>query len=125
MAKNKEKPRPGVVIRFEWLPSLEKMSAMAQAKFLMSCLYRGQDITYEPDYEDLRGDPFDYARFETLWLNAAPKIDADGDGWKDGIVQRKYAGYCSGCQRTGETPMTFDEYVVWHDAYSSRVSELL
>ena len=114
MAKNREKPRPGVVFRFEWISTLEKLGDEAKAQFLMACLYRGHDLTYQPDYSELT-DMRDQIRLETLWEQAAPLIDADGQGWADTIVQRKYAGYCSGCKRTGEEPMLYDEYLTWYE----------
>ena len=123
MAKNASKPRPGVVFRFDWLPTLEKMSAEAKARFLMACFHRGRDPTHEINLDGL--DDRDAIRLETLWEQAAPVVDADGEGWADGILQRKYAGYSSGCSRSGKEPMSFEEYRAWFETMTERAPELL
>ena len=125
MSKKTEKERPGVVFRFQWLPSLEKMSDKAKAKFLMSSLYRGQNLLYEPDFEDLADDPRDYVRFETLWEQAGPLIDEDGDGWRDGILQRRYASYCKSEKAMQREPMQYEDYKYWYETKQAREQEEL
>ena len=122
MAKNRSKPRPGVVFRFDWMPTLEKLSAEAKARFLMACLHRGHDPTHGVDIAGL--PERDAIRLETLWEQAAPIVDADGEGWADGIIQRRYAGYCSGQERKGLTPMTFEEYLEWYETAKERDPDL-
>lgn len=122
MAKNASKPRPGVVFRFDWMPTLEKMSAEAKARFLMACLHRGRDPTHEVDLDDLSEQ--DAIRLETLWEQAAPVVDADGEGWADGIIQRKYAGYVSGCTRSGKEAMSYEEYREWYEVAKERATDL-
>ena len=109
--KKKDKQRPGVIFRFDWLSTLEKLSVEARARFLMGCLYRGRDPTYEIDTAGL--EDRSAIRLETLWEQAAPAVDADGEGWADSVLQRKYAGYSSGCTRRGEKPMCFEDYKEW------------
>lgn len=123
MAKNSTKPRPGVVLRFDWQQTLEKMGAEARARFLMACLNRGRDPTHEVDLSGL--SERDAIRLETLWEQAAPVIDADGDGWADGIIQRKYAGYVSGCARSGKEAMSYEEYRGWYETMQERAPEVL
>lgn len=123
MAKNQNKPRPGVVFRFDWVQTLEKMSAEAKARFLMACLHRGRDPTHEINLDGL--DVRDSVRLETLWEQAAPVVDADGEGWADGIMQRRYAGYVSGKARIGEEPMTFEQYREWYERMKERDPDLL
>lgn len=123
MAKNSSKPRPGVVFRFDWMPTLEKLSAEAKARFLMACLHRGRDPTHEVDLDGL--PERDAIRLETLWEQTAPIVDADGEGWADTVLQRKYAGYCSGRQRAGETPLSFEEYKVWYETMQERAPGVL
>ena len=118
VAKNRTKPRPGVVFRFDWMPTLDKLSAEAKSRFLMACLVRGRDPTHEIDLEGL--EVRDCVRLETLWEQAAPIVDADGEGWADGIMQRKYAGYVSGCTRSGETPMDYEAYRNWYETAQAR-----
>ena len=113
MGKNPSKERPGVICRFDWISPLEKMSSEAKARFLMAILQRGKNPNFEVDLSGL--EAVDAARLEILWEVAAPVIDADGQGWADGILQRKYAGYRSGCARSGETPMSFQEYREWFE----------
>ena len=66
----------------------------------------------------------DSIRIETLWEQIQPRIDSDAQGWKDGIIQRKYAGYCSGCKNREEKPMSYDEYRVWFLTSEDRGVEL-
>ena len=123
MAKNASKPRPGVVFRFDWMPTLEKMSAEAKSRFLMACFRRGRDPTFEVCLDGL--EDRDAIRLETLWEQAAPVVDADGEGWAEGIIQRKYAGYRSGCKKTGEEPMSYDDYKVWYETLQERDPDLV
>ena len=122
MAKNPSKPRPGVVFRFDWQPTLDKLSAEAKARFLMAALHRGRDPTHEISIDGL--EDRDAVRLETIWEQAAPVIDADGQGWADGIIQRKFAGYCSAQQRAGEPSMSFEEYKVWYETARERDPEI-
>ncbi len=123
MAKNSSKPRPGVVLRFDWLRALEKLSPDAQARFLLACLYRGRDPTHEIDLAGLTER--DEVRLETLWDQAAPIIDADGQGWADGVLQRRYAGYVSGCKRTGDAPMPYEDFRIWYETVQEKAPEAL
>ena len=76
----KGKQRPGIVIRFEWQVLLEKMQdSEARDLFLMACLRRGNDPTYEPELKAV-ANPFDQVRLESLWELAKNAIDADGSG---------------------------------------------
>lgn len=113
MAKNPNKPRPGTIFRFDWILSLEKLSAEGQSRFLMGALYRGLDPSHEIDLEGL--SERDSIRLETLWEQAAPIIDSDGEGWATGVNQRRYAGYSSGCKRRGEIPLGYEDYMAWRD----------
>lgn len=118
MGKNKEKPRPGVVVYFDMLKTLEKLSPEARAAILMAALYRGQDLSYQADFSGIK-DIENRIRAETLWESYCPRVDSDGDGWRDGILQRKYAGYVSSCRRKDEEPMSFEEYGEWYERVQS------
>lgn len=120
MAKNASKPRPGVVFRFDWAPTLTKLSAEAKSRFLMACLVRGRDPTHEIDLDGL--EVRDSIRLETIWEQAAPVVDADGEGWAEGIIQRRYAGYVSGCARKGEEAMSFEDYREWYKEWNEVMS---
>ncbi len=111
MAKNKDKERPGVIIYFDSKKTLLKVSDEARGQYLMACINYAEDLR-EPEFRC--ADAVEQARLETLWEQTQPRIDSDAEGWKDGIMQRKYAGYCSGCERRGETPMLYDDYRVWY-----------
>lgn len=108
---NKSKERPGVIMRFDWLPTLEKVSDASKGRFLMACLKYGKSLE-TVSFDDLEFE--DRIRLETLWEQSMPLIDSDAEGWKDGIIQKSYAGYCSGCERNGEAAMSYDEYRVWY-----------
>ncbi len=122
--KSKEKQRPGVVVYFDMVPTLQKLSAEAKAAVLMAALARGQNLYYEADFNSL-GDLADRVRAETLWESYCPRVDSDGEGWKDGIIQRKYAGYCSGCRSREEQPMSYEEYRGWYLGMEEMGSEPL
>ena len=123
MARNKNKERPGIVCRFDWIPTLEKMSSEGKARFIMSALHRGRDPTFEPDLSGL--DIQDEIRLETLWTVAAPAIDSDGESWAGTVSQRQYAGYSSSCARRGEEPMSFEDFKIWRDRLEERDPGLL
>lgn len=120
----REKQRPGVVVYFDMLPTLEKLSPEARASILMAALARGQDLSYEADFSNL-GDMADRIRTETLWESYCPRVDSDGEGWRDGIIQRKYAGYKSGCARTGETPISYEDYCEWYERAREKDPDLV
>ena len=111
MAKNREKERPGVIVRFDAIPTLEKLSEAARGRFLLACLYYGQRLE-TVSFEDLELE--DRIRLETLWEQTKPLIDSDAEGWKDGVLQRKYARYCGLSREAGEVPMDYDEYRMWY-----------
>ena len=120
MAKNKEKERPGVIVYFDAMSTLQKLSDEAKGKFLTACLKYGKSLI-EPDFHC--ADPIEQVRLETLWEQTQPRIDSDSVGWKDGIMQRKYAGYCSGCERRKEKPMDYDAYRDWYLTREAREIE--
>ena len=118
MAKDLSKQRPGVVFRFGWLKTLEKLSAEAQGRFLMDGLRRGQDPSNEINLDGLSQK--DVIRLDALWDQAAPAIDADGEGWANGIIQRRYAAYVSKCKKDGEDPMSYEEFKTWYKTMETR-----
>ena len=124
MAKNRDKPRPGVVFRFSWIPVLEKLGDEAKARFLMACLYRGRDCNYELNTEGL-SDIKDAVRLETIWETARIVVDEDGQGWSDTIMQRRFAGYVSSCNRKGEKPLEFEEYREWYETIKAKDPDVL
>lgn len=105
---------------FDAMRTLEKMSPAAQGSFLMACLRFGKNLT-EPIFDGLSQE--DTIRLETLWEQTEPRLSNDAQGWKDGILQRQYAGYCSGCERKGETPMDFDAWKLWKGTLECRLEE--
>lgn len=120
----KGKLRPGVVLRFEWQILLEKMqSAEARDLFLMACLRRGNDPTYEPDLKDVE-NPFDQVRLESLWELAKNAIDADGANWNETVKRNQYSGYVSGCKQRGETPLPREDYEQWRNALVAKDPEI-
>ncbi len=123
MAKNSTKERKGIIIRFDALPTLEKLGADAQGAFLMAVLRYGKHFE-TPNFDDISGA--DAIRLDVLWEQTKPYLDEDAAGWKDGILQRSYAGYRSSHEQkdsdgngsgldkeTGKALLTYDEYRVW------------
>jgi len=123
MPKSTYKERPGIVIYFDSMTTLSKLSDEAAGKYIKACLEYGKNLA-EPNFDCV--NVFDQIRLETLWEQTKPRIDSDAEGWKDGIIQRKYAGYCSSCNRNGEEPMMYEDYKVWCSTLEERKnSELL
>ena len=120
MAKSAKKERPGVVMYFDLLKTLPKLSEAARGRFLMACLEYGKERV-EPCYDDLGLE--DRIRFETLWEQTAPRIDKDGEGWRDGIIQRKYGGYCKAEKDKGRVPMLFEDYKDWYNRVEEKMNE--
>lgn len=118
--KGKSKERPGVVVYFDSMRTLEKMSPAAQGMFLMACLHYGKSLI-PPRFEGL-GEA-DTIRLETLWEQTQPRIDSDAQGWADGIMQRRYAGYVSGCERKGEAPMDYEGWKLWRGMLDNTLEE--
>lgn len=102
--------RPGIVMYFDTLPTLAKMTAEGQARFLLACLNYGAT----GELTDLSDLPLETRiRVETLLEQTFPRIDDDGEKWKLKILQTKYAGYCSRQKQKGEEPISFDAYCDW------------
>ncbi len=134
--KNPNLERPAICIPLDSLSTLEQMSAVSQGQFLMACLRYGKNLE-QPEFKSIpetvkplgelketdKEVLIEMARLETLWEQTQPKIDRDAIGWKDGILQRKYAGYCSGCERKGEPAMSYDEYREWWETREMRETE--
>ncbi len=120
MARNNKKERPGVVMRFDWIRTLEKMSPEAQGSFLVACLRYGKDLT-TPAFDGFSTE--DAIRLETLWEQAQPQIDSDAQGWADGIIQKKYARYCGLCKERGALPMSYDAYKFSEQVKQDRFAE--
>ena len=113
----KSTERPGIVIYFDALPTLAKMTAEGQARYLLACLNYGAT----GELADLSDLPLETRiRVETLLEQTYPRIDADGEKWKRKILQTKHAGYCSQMKAKGEEPISFDAYLDW----AERVDEL-
>lgn len=108
----KASERPGIVMYFDALPTLAKMTAEGQARFLLACLNYGAT----GELTDLSDLPLETRiRVETLLEQTFPRIDADGEKWRATILQRKYAAYCKQKREAGEEPVSFDAYQDWAD----------
>ena len=118
--KDKKKERPGVIVYFDDIRTLEKMSPAAQGMYLMACLRYGR-ASEIPVFEGLC--EADMIRLETLWEHTQPRIDSDAQGWADSVMQRRYAGYASGCERKGEQPMDYDTWKIWRVTMDTRLKE--
>lgn len=106
----KSSERKGIVMYFDWIRTLEKLSPEAQARFLMFCLKYGA----AGELPDLSGLPIEMRiRLETLIEQAIPRLDADGETYKLRILQTKYAKYCRDTKEANEVPMTFEAYLDW------------
>lgn len=108
----KKAERSGIVVYFDAIPTLQKLSVAGQARFLMAVLNYGK-TGEKPDLSDLQRD--DQIRLETLFEQTLPRMDADEAKWKRTTVRNQYAGYSSSAKRRGETPITYDEYIEWEE----------
>ena len=83
--------RPGLLIYFDTLPTLERTSPEGQARFLMGCLNFGKFGTFI-DLSDLAIE--DRFRVETLLDRAYPQIEADARNfYVGGLKQTTYPNY--------------------------------
>ena len=96
------------------------MSPAAQGMYLMACLRYGRESS-SPVFEGI--SEADTIRLETLWEQTQPRIDSDAQGWADGVMQRRYAGYVSGCERKGEQPMEYEPWKMWRETMDRRWDE--
>ena len=108
----KKAERPGIVVYFDAIPTLQKLSADGKACFLMAVLNYGKTGEM-PDLSDLQIN--DKIRLETLFEQTLPRMDADEAKWKRATVRNQYAGYSSSAKRRGETPIPYDEYIDWEE----------
>lgn len=113
----KKAERPGIVVYFDAIPTLQKLSADGKACFLMAVLNYGKTGEM-PDLSDLQIN--DQIRLETLFEQTFPRMDADEAKWERNVLQKSYAGYSSAAKNRGEEPMSHDEYSAWNE----RASEL-
>lgn len=113
----KKAERPGIVMYFDALPTLRKLSVEGQARFLMACL----DYGATGEMTDLADLPLETRiRLETLLEQTLPRIDADGEKWNRNVLQKKYAVYNREAKKKGEDPISYDAYIDW----AERASEL-
>ena len=106
----KSSDRKGIIVYFDALPSLAKMTVEGQARFLLACLNYGAT----GELTDLSDLPLETRiRLETLLEQTFPRMDADAEKWKMTIFQRKYAAYCRQQREAGEEAVSFDAYLDW------------
>lgn len=121
MAKYKAKERPGVIIPFSAMATLEKLSDDAKGKYLWAVLNYGKYLV-EPGAIHL-DDPREETRLEILLQETLPKIYEDAVAWDTQVIDKSYAGYISANKgrddpskdrTTGQPLMTREQYTQWY-----------
>ncbi len=102
----RDKPRSGIVVYFDLLPSLERMTAEQQGELFIAML-RYAKYGEVPE--------FTTERQQIIWEMTQPRLDADALRWDEKILQTKYAGYSSAERRQGREPMDMDSWCDWRE----------
>lgn len=110
MANKAEKDRPGVIMYFDAITTIDKLSDKGAGQFLKACLHYGRDFI-DPEFKC--DDPLEQVRIETLWEQIKPRIQKDGENWKDSVIGGHFARYRDRCKRDGEEPMEYASYKEW------------
>lgn len=113
MSRQRTKERPGVILYFDLLPVLQRMTKEEAADLIITMLEYGKTGAI-PDLST-KGE-----RFLIVWEMVKPRIDSDLENWKEKILQSKYAGYCSAEKRQGREPIDFDSWLDYKDLLSER-----
>lgn len=94
--------RPGIMLYFDLLPTIEELTDNEAGQLLRSMLNYGANGAI-PDFAD--------RTMKVIWKTIQPRIDHDAQRYQKVVVpKRKYATYCREEKRAGRTPKKFDEW---------------
>lgn len=97
--------RPGIMIYFDILDPIKKLSDEDKGKLLVAMLEYGKDGIV-PELEGSLG---------IVWSFVQPKIDRDEENYDASKLQRQYAAFCKKRKKIWMPRISFDEWVVMSD----------
>ena len=97
--------RPGIMIYFDILDPIKKLSDEDKGKLLVAMLEYGKDGIV-PELDGSLG---------IVWSFVQPKIDRDEENYDASKLQRQYAAFCKKRKKIWMPRISFDEWVVMSD----------
>ena len=97
-----DKERPGIMIYFDVLPAVERLSKENAGILLQAMLRYGKYGTI-PDFGDSEG-------LNIAWSFVKQAIDRDNERYAGRILRQTYGGYKREMQRRNEEPLPFEEW---------------
>lgn len=95
--------RPGVMIYFDMLPALKRLTKVQKADLFEALLEYAQ-YGVLPEFDDIG--------VSIAWDFIQPKIDRDGCRYKEKVLKNKYAVYCRWAKQEGLPKPSFAEWLV-------------
>ncbi len=92
--------RPGIMIYFDLLRPIRKLSYEDGGKLLIAMLEYGKDGII-PEFD---------GALDMAWEFVKPKIDKDGEMYEISCVQREYAAFCKLRKKLGLPKISFEEW---------------
>lgn len=103
--------RPGIMLYFELLPTIEELTDDEAGQLLRAMLNYGANGVL-PEFAD--------RTMKVIWNAIQPRIDHDAQRYQKVVLpKRKYAAYCREEKKAGRTPKKFDE---WFDEWNTEQS---
>lgn len=98
----KKKGRPGMVVYFDLLPAIKRLSMEQRGELFTALLSYGAtgEVT---ELDQMTGLIFDFIR---------PKIDRDAERYEESCVQRRYAVYCREAKKDGANPLSYEQWAI-------------
>ena len=97
--------RPGIMIYFDILDPIKKLSDEDKGKLLVAMLEYGKDGIV-PELDGSLG---------IVWSFVQPKIDRDEENYDASKLQRQYAAFCKKRKKIWMPRISFDEWVLMSD----------
>ena len=98
--ENKTTKRPGVMIYFDVINPLKRLSDKDRGKLFLAILEYAKDGTI-PDFSGMLALTFEFV---------LPKIDRDEKAYENVLRQRQYASFCRQCNALNLPKVSFDEW---------------
>ena len=94
--------KPGVLLYFSDIrPAIQRLSLKDRGA-LLTAIIDFAELGIEPELRGMTGLCFDMLR---------PKIERDGERYKQAVEQRRYAVFCREAKKTGASPPAFEEWM--------------
>lgn len=98
--ENKTTKRPGVMIYFDLINPLKRLSDVDRGKLFLAILEYSKDGTI-PNFSGKLALTFDFI---------LPKLDRDEKSYENALRQRQYASFCRQCNALNLPKVSFDEW---------------